>query len=206
MNYRKTTLQHARNNCVDLVVGESGGWVTTYVVIPSDVQRCHSADRLRGRIADIRFDQNGTLVNWEDCELPACCSSPEFDIRQKPNPPGFERTLDYLKYHVANAMVAAFSDRGFSRHFKKLVPGEWSIEGGRLNLEPNGHYELSGTNPGSLAGAPKRGRWYFGRNMLHLMADPPNQGTRTLVVGITDKELLFPGEDGILHYVYAKEV
>lgn len=204
MKWRKTTLQHGRKDYIDLVVGGRGKTVTTFVVISRSVPQCHSADRLSGRLADIRLDQHGTPVEWEDCELPACCRSPELDMRQKRDPPGFERTLDYLKYHLANAMIAVFSDRGFSRHFKKLVIGEWAIASGHVIFEKDGRYAQSGTHLGMLAGAPKFGRWYCGGNMLHLMTDPPDRGIRTLIVNITENELIFPGGKGALRHVYSK--
>lgn len=204
--WQRTQVQHSRTGVLDLYARDSGDGGDSVEIAIAFAARgkgivCPLADRLNGRLGDITIDQNNGLVLWDPASLPAACLRPRLDLRPT-HGKGSDHSLDYLKYHLANAVNDAFADRGFFRFLKAELIGTWTDGRCQVSFDPNGTFELSGAPAATLKGAPAAGQWTVGRNMLYLMDPTGTRGVRTQVVDLRSNRLYLPGENGALYTVF----
>jgi hypothetical protein len=196
-------LPHARKDSIDLYVRNVQNTVEA-IAGDARTEKCFSAEFVLGEVEGIRFDQRGNLVPWKMVSLPGYCRSPEVDSRHNEMVPGYEPTLDALKYSIANAMNRTLDDRGFSTFVKKRIPGVWKAQDSTLDFAMDGVYRVVGSPVALFRTLPVTGRWFVGGNMLHLMNEENSGGVRTALVSISETELRFHGVGGALFHVYER--
>ncbi|MBA4388390.1 MAG: hypothetical protein C0404_10440 [Verrucomicrobia bacterium] len=113
-------------------------------------------------------------------------------------------SLDYLKYHIANAVNASFDNRGFSRFLKRELVGAWTDGVCRIRFQGDATFDISGSPKSMLIGSPTHGQWGVGRNMMFLMDVSGLGGIRTQVIDLRENSLFLPGSEGSLHTVYVR--
>jgi hypothetical protein len=163
-------------------------------------------DLLIGKLSDLVLDQYLNKVDWEITDFDFGNYSCEFDMAKARERHGHMDNLDYLKYHVANAINGTYTNRSFSRYLKNNIVGKWVEKELTLEFYDDETYILKGKwKPSTtLAGVPEKGKYHFSRNMI-LFWGNENSGIRTQIVDLVNDKILLPGFSGKLFFTMTKE-
>jgi hypothetical protein len=207
MKWNKYRVFHSQKNVIDLYCRQNDEKLEVYITNGDDTRpRVLVHDFLIGKLDDLFLDQNSTVINWEltgndfrDCK-------PEFDMAAARERHRYMDALDYLKYHIANAINSTYSNRSFSRYLKKNIVGKWTEKELTLEFYDDETYTLKGKwKPSTtLAGVPGKGQYHFSRNMI-LFWGNENSGVRTQIVDLVNDKMFLPGFAGKLFFTMTKE-
>lgn len=207
MNWHKYRVQHSQKNVIDLYCRQDSEKLEVYITNGDDNDlKVLTHDYLIGSLSDLLLDQNSNTIKWELVEHDFSKCEPEFDMAQARERNGHMNDLDYLKYHIANAINGTFDNRSFSRYLKKNIVGKWVEKDLTLEFYDDDTYIFIGKwKPSTtLAGVPERGTYKFSRNMI-LFWGIENRGLRSQVVELVDGKLYLPGFSGKLFFTMTKE-
>ncbi len=202
-NWNIISIPHSQKDEIDLFVRQVNEFIDVYIT-ERENGKVLLHDKLLGSINDMAYDQYKNEINWRITETSFSNRPIVFDMAQARERNGYYDRLDFLKYHIANAMNSSFTNKGFSKYLKKNILGTWTANNFQMSFTGDGHLLSAGEAPKQsiLLSLPKSGTWNISRNMLSVM----NEGTgiRTQIVDLIADELLLPGSNGQLFYIMKK--
>lgn len=202
--WRRIQIPHARKHYVELYL-KQGGILIEALHACESLGVCQSAQYVVGDIEHIRYDQEGSVIIWEDVKLPDYCLRPEVDCRHNEIVAGHEPRITDLSYGIANMMNQVFSDVSFSRYAKKLLCGKWECRTSNISFSEDGSYHADGDVADIGKGMRSSGVWSIGRNQLVLLDCERKGGIRTQIVQIDATCLVFHGRGNFLFQKYKRK-
>jgi hypothetical protein len=200
--WKRIEIRHSMTGRIHLYARDSDGGVEVAIAGVDKKGRStwFEHDRLLGSLADLALDQRGTPISWEDTEPPTITNPAGnmFELRARN---GQQDGIEFLRYHIANAVNASQRDRAFGRWAKQLLVGTWTSLGMSISFNSDGMYGSVRIDAGlPISGAPPAGRWYISSNMLWLMGGD-DRGIRCQLVDISPTVMVLPGDGRALRYV-----
>lgn len=203
-SWRFYTIQHSKGDKINLYVRERDGSVEIYITDEIE-NRILIHDSLAGFLGEVYLDQYLTVVPWKTTERIFKEEKIEFDMVQVRVEKRYKDGLDYLKYHIANAINISRSNQNFPQHIRKNIIGTWISENFKLKFEEDGQYLKTGKEEKKniLFSCPTFGSWDITNNQCYLMNE--GSGIRIQIIDIDENKLIFPGNKGQLFYLMRKK-
>jgi hypothetical protein len=198
---------HSQKNMIDLYCRQVDEKLEIYITnAESNGLKILAHDMLIGKQTDLYQDQYLNEIKWVKTEINFEKYPCEFDMKIARESNNQIDNLDFLKYHIANAINRTYANRGFSSYLKKNIIGKWKENELALDFFEDGTYILTGKwKPSTtLAGVPEKGKYHLSRNMIHFWGNE-NFGKRIQLVDIVNNKIIFPGFSGKLFFTMTKE-
>jgi hypothetical protein len=166
------TTQHAQKNTIFLYCREQENELLVYLIHESDGNtRYLIRDSLKANIKELVLNQYSDSIQWVEAEKDFTGAQWEFDMLQARKRNGSSDTIDYLRYHLANAINDTQNNRGFSRYAKKKIVGEWSNPDLTISFYGDGKYSWQNLNQkkSTVFSCPSNGIWDISSNMRSIV-------------------------------------
>jgi hypothetical protein len=199
-------VNHSRKNAIDIYCRQLNDFVEFYITNASEYNfKILAHDIMHGQINDILQDQKSNQINWEKRKFDFTKLVCEFDMAQVRKKQGTIGEINFLHYHVANAINQTHTNKAFSRYIKKQIIGKWIYEDFSIIFNENLEYQKMNSfniiTP--FKSLFERGRFNLFRNMLYFEGIDLI-GLRIQIIDLVDNKLLFGGLNKNLYFILEK--
>ncbi|GAA4844672.1 hypothetical protein [Algivirga pacifica] len=200
-------INHTQKNAIHLYCKEDEGAVQIRITSILDDNVLYLVkDVLIGSVVDLSLNQNKEPIEWKLTKNYPESENWTFNMLVSRERDGHQNGMDFLKYHIANAMNKTQKNRGFSKYAKKKIIGKWGNGDSELVFDISGRFFIKkhNTNEPERLFYISEGDWNISSNMLVVWDSNLNSGSRQLLVDVFDDKLIFLGDHGQLFYTFER--